>query len=90
MREGSLEAPTRHPVNWQDPDFYDEVKLDAELRRPSFPHTFAENPVNLPPSALLTAPQPAVAPERPRQSASVEGLELGQLGLGLDAQETTP
>ncbi|HYE50605.1 MAG TPA: heterodisulfide reductase-related iron-sulfur binding cluster [Azospirillaceae bacterium] len=33
MREGSLEAPTRHPVAWQDPDFYDEAKLDAEMRR---------------------------------------------------------
>ena len=33
MREGSLEAPTRHPIAWQDDDFYDETKLDAELRR---------------------------------------------------------
>ncbi|WP_149539415.1 heterodisulfide reductase-related iron-sulfur binding cluster [Siccirubricoccus phaeus] len=33
MREGSLEAPTRHPLAWQDPDFYDEAKLDAEMRR---------------------------------------------------------
>ena len=33
MREGSLDAPTRHPVNWQSPDFYDEARLDAELRR---------------------------------------------------------
>ncbi len=33
MREGSLQAPTRHAVDWQNPDFYDEVKLDAELRR---------------------------------------------------------
>lgn len=33
MREGSLEAPVRHPVDWQNPDFYDEAKLDAELRR---------------------------------------------------------
>ncbi len=33
MREGSLEAPVRHPIAWQDPDFYDEAKLDEELRR---------------------------------------------------------
>ena len=33
MREGSLGAPTRHPLEWQDPDFYDEAKIDAELRR---------------------------------------------------------
>ncbi len=33
MREGSLEAPTRHPIAWRDPDFYDEAKLDAEMRR---------------------------------------------------------
>ena len=32
-REGSLEAPTRHPLNWQAPDFYDEDKLFAELER---------------------------------------------------------
>jgi len=33
MREGSLEAPTRHPIPWKDPDFVDEQKLDDELRR---------------------------------------------------------
>lgn len=33
ISEGSLKAPTRHPVDWQNPDFYDEEKLDAELRR---------------------------------------------------------
>jgi Fe-S oxidoreductase len=33
MREGSLEAPTRHPLGWQNPDFYDEEKLFAELER---------------------------------------------------------
>ncbi len=33
MREGSLEAPTRHPIAWRDPDFTDPVKLDEELRR---------------------------------------------------------
>ncbi|MBO6518721.1 MAG: glycerol-3-phosphate dehydrogenase [Rhodospirillales bacterium] len=33
MSEGSLEAPVRHPIPWKDPDFYDEAKLDEELRR---------------------------------------------------------
>ncbi len=33
MSEGSLQAPIRHPVDWQNPDFYDEEKLEAELRR---------------------------------------------------------
>ncbi|WP_169566829.1 heterodisulfide reductase-related iron-sulfur binding cluster [Sneathiella limimaris] len=33
MREGSLEAPVRHPVDWQNPEFYNEEALDAELRR---------------------------------------------------------
>jgi Fe-S oxidoreductase len=32
-REGSLEAPTRHPIDWQNPDFYDEDKLNEELER---------------------------------------------------------
>ncbi len=33
MREGSLDAPTRHPLAWEDPDFADPEKLDAEMRR---------------------------------------------------------
>jgi len=33
MREGSLDAPTRHPIDWTDPDFTDAEKIDAELRR---------------------------------------------------------
>ncbi len=32
-REGSLEAPIRHPLNWRDPSFYDEAALDKELER---------------------------------------------------------
>ena len=32
-REGSLEAPTRHPLAWQDPQFYDHAALDKELER---------------------------------------------------------
>ncbi len=31
--EGSLEAPVRHPIDWNNPDFYDAEKLDSELRR---------------------------------------------------------
>jgi glycerol-3-phosphate dehydrogenase subunit C len=33
MSEGSLQAPTRHALAWNDPDFYAEEKLEAELRR---------------------------------------------------------
>ncbi len=32
-REGSLEAPTRHPVEWQSVEFWDENSLNAELER---------------------------------------------------------
>ncbi|MGB5353120.1 MAG: heterodisulfide reductase-related iron-sulfur binding cluster [Woeseia sp.] len=32
-REGSLEAPTRHPLDWQSAEFYDETSLDKELER---------------------------------------------------------
>ncbi len=31
--EGNLEAPTRHPLNWRDPSFYDERALEQELER---------------------------------------------------------
>ena len=33
MSEGSLGAPTRHPIAWQDDGFYDEADVDSELRR---------------------------------------------------------
>ena len=33
IREGSLEAPTRHPLDWKDPAFYDQQQLFAELER---------------------------------------------------------
>jgi glycerol-3-phosphate dehydrogenase subunit C len=31
--EGSLQAPTRHPVAWRTEEFYDADKLEAELER---------------------------------------------------------
>jgi glycerol-3-phosphate dehydrogenase subunit C len=33
MREGSLEAPTRHAIAWNDPDFVDRAKTEAEMHR---------------------------------------------------------
>jgi glycerol-3-phosphate dehydrogenase subunit C len=33
MREGSLEAPTRHPLDWKSEAFYDEGKAFAEMER---------------------------------------------------------
>ncbi len=33
MTEGSLQAPTRHPVQWKGSDFYDESSLFKELER---------------------------------------------------------
>ena len=32
-REGSLDAPTRHPLDWQSDEFFDQQALDAELER---------------------------------------------------------
>jgi len=33
VREGSLQAPTRHPIDWRGGEFYDEDKLGGELDR---------------------------------------------------------
>ena len=33
MREGSLEAPTRHPIPWQDEAWLDRAEIDKELHR---------------------------------------------------------
>src|SRR4249920_3238752 len=33
MREGSLDAPTRHALAWRDDAFYDAEAIDAEVRR---------------------------------------------------------
>ncbi|MGZ6027736.1 MAG: heterodisulfide reductase-related iron-sulfur binding cluster [Caulobacteraceae bacterium] len=32
-REGSLEAPFRHPIDWRDEAFYDAQAIDAEMER---------------------------------------------------------
>jgi Fe-S oxidoreductase len=32
-REGSLEAPTRHPLDWKNPEFYDEKSCLDEMER---------------------------------------------------------
>ena len=33
IREGSLEAPTRHPLDWKSEDFWDPAALERELDR---------------------------------------------------------
>ncbi len=33
LREGNLQAPTRHPLDWRNPEFYDEAALDKEQER---------------------------------------------------------
>ena len=33
MREGSLEAPVRHALDWQNPWFWDETALEKEMER---------------------------------------------------------
>jgi glycerol-3-phosphate dehydrogenase subunit C len=33
VREGSLEAPTRHPLDWQSEDFWSRESLETELER---------------------------------------------------------
>jgi len=33
LREGNLEPPTRHPVDWQSADYRDEAKALAEMER---------------------------------------------------------
>jgi glycerol-3-phosphate dehydrogenase subunit C len=33
MREGSLDAPTRHPIAWQDQEFTDPSAVEKELKR---------------------------------------------------------
>ncbi|WP_372524811.1 heterodisulfide reductase-related iron-sulfur binding cluster [Piscinibacter sp.] len=33
QREGNLDAPTRHPVAWKSPGFYDQAAAEAEMAR---------------------------------------------------------
>ncbi len=33
VREGNLEAPTRHPIDWRDPSYFDKAKVHAEMQR---------------------------------------------------------
>ena len=32
-REGGIDAPTRHNLDWKNPEFYDQSKIDEELYR---------------------------------------------------------
>jgi len=32
-REGNLEAPTRHPVDWKNPEFYEQASCEKEMER---------------------------------------------------------
>jgi glycerol-3-phosphate dehydrogenase subunit C len=32
-REGNLEAPTRHPVDWRNPEYFDDESVDKEMER---------------------------------------------------------
>lgn len=32
-KEGGLKAPMRHPIDWNNPDFYNESNLFAEMAR---------------------------------------------------------
>jgi len=33
LREGNLQAPTRHPIDWKSPAFHDEAACEKELER---------------------------------------------------------
>src|SRR5436305_10028280 len=33
MADANGGAPFRHPIKWQDPDFYDMEKIEAEMER---------------------------------------------------------
>jgi len=33
VREGSLEAPTRHPIDWKSEQYWDRADLEQELER---------------------------------------------------------
>ncbi len=33
VREGNLQAPTRHPLDWRNAEFYDEAALEREMER---------------------------------------------------------
>jgi len=41
MKEGSLEAPTRHPLDWKNPEFYDEAALEHEMERRALQDRYA-------------------------------------------------
>src|SRR4030067_298441 len=74
-REGNLEAPTRHPLEWRSADFHDEPKLYAELER-VFDICHGWRPAVTPCPPCLAAPQGGEVPEGrdavPRQAAFLD------------------
>ena len=33
MKEGNLEAPKRAPIDWKNPEYYDQHSLEKEMER---------------------------------------------------------
>ena len=58
MREGSLEAPTRHALDWQDEEFYDPAASTGDCAGSSTSATAAGA------ASICAIPFPAVRPDR--------------------------
>jgi hypothetical protein len=69
VREGNLEAPTRHPIDWKNPEFYDEESASRSWSASSTSATAAAAA-----SACAVVPDP-VRPGRRRQTSEVDGVD---------------
>ena len=81
MREGSLEAPTRHPIDWQSEEFYDEAALDAELRRAfdywlNLTGELSRDDIRALVAQWLAATAPAIRSPTPRSAERCAGRQV--------------
>ena len=79
MREGNLEAPTRHPIDWRNPEFYDEAALDKELERIFDICHGCRRCVS-----LCQCVPDAVRPRRREQDGEVDGVDKADYGKVVD------
>ena len=80
MREGSLDAPERHPLSWTEEEFYDEARLDEEHAEAARQETIAcmEDPFDDALPSLRSSPSAGSPPSSGPRTLSCARARLSE------------